>query len=562
MEESYRVMNMIKKGIPSWERFQEVTIKHTGGKSMKKLLTSFLGLTLVLSLAGCGESGSGSAGGSGANTGGDQTYIIGVSGEATTLNPDATADDYNYSIVQNIYSRLYKLGNDFVPKPDLAESYELSDDGLTYTFHLREGVKWTDGEPCTAEDVKYTYDTIIEEGYIFANVFENVASIEIPDDLTVVFNMSNPDPSFMGNVSWYGTFILPKHLYEGTDWLTNEYNENPVGTGPFKLDQWNKGTDIQIVPNEDYFGDQPLLDRVIYTVIPDDSTAYQAWLNGEIDETWNYVEAEYPELEAEGDKFQWVEQLWPSPWYIVFNVTDGQCADPAVRKAMAMGLDREEVSVKATSGIKPASEYFIPLLYEDAHNEEYKLPEYDPEGAIKVLEDAGYERDEDGYFLHLTFTSQAGIPEVEQVVKADYEKIGIDVTIDSLDYTIWDEKVSAFDYEFAWMGGFQGPDVVATGKRLITDGMINYSGYSNPAVDELYAQANAETDPAKQNELIKQVQVYLAEDIPNLNMVDYMDKMPYYSYIKGHPSFSEADGGSMEKAGFSEMTYVYLDRGE
>ncbi|MBR3312409.1 MAG: hypothetical protein IKG15_11385 [Solobacterium sp.] len=531
---------------------------------MKKLLMGALGLTLALALTACSGGNGGANGGESGGSAGEVkkggTYIIGVSGEATTLNPDATADDYNYAIVQNLYSRLYKLGNDFEAKPDLAESYELSEDGMKYTFHLRSGVVWTDGEPCTSADVKYTYDEIIKQNYAFASVFENVDTIETPDDLTVVFNMKNPDPSFMGNVSWYGTFILPKHIYEGTDWLTNPANENPVGTGPFKLDQWNKGTDIQIVPNENYFGDQPLLDRVIYTVKPDATTCYQSWLNGEIDESWYYTESEFADLEKDTEKYQWIEQLWPSPWYIVFNTEKGQCADPAVRRAIATGLNRQEVSEKGTSGIKPASEYFIPLLYKDAHNEEYKLPDYDPAKAMKILEEAGYKKDDKGYYLHITFTSQAGLPEVEQVIKANMEKIGIDLKIDSLDYTIWSEKVEPGDYEMAWMGGFQGPDVVATGKRLVTNGMINYSRYSNPEVDKLYEEANREPDPAKQNELIKKVQEYLAEDVPNLNMVDYMDKMPMYSYIKGHPSFSEKDGGSMEKAGFSEMTYVWLDK--
>ena len=532
---------------------------------MKKLFVSLLSLLMVLSLVACGggsNNGGGTSGGGSGEPVKGGTYIFATAEDAQTLNPDVIADDNNYAIVQNLYSRLLKLGNDFESKPDLAESYEASPDGMQYTFHLRKNAVWTDGEPCTSADVKYTYDTIIAEKYEFANVFDYVESIEAPDDYTIVFNMKEPDPSFIGNVAWYGTFILAKHVYEGTDWATNPANENPVTTGPFKLDQWNKGTDIQIVPNENYFGDQPYLDRVIYQVIPDSTTAYQAWLNGEVDESWYYSEVEYPDLEAEGDKYQWVESVWPSPWYMVFNVNEGQFADPAVRKAVAMGLNREDVSVKGTNGIKTAAQYFFPIVYKDALNENAKLPEYDPEGAMKVLEDAGYTKDADGFYLHVNFTSQAGLPEVEQVIKANLADIGIDVYVDSLDYSIWSEKMDSGDWEFAWMGGFQGPDVNATGKRLVTNGMINYSGYSNPEVDALYDQARQTTDPNKVNELMKQVQAILAEDIPNLNMVDFVQKMPMYSYIKGSPAIPEAQGGSLEKSGFSEMTYVWLDKGE
>ena len=173
--------------------------------------------------------------------------------------------------------------------------------------------------------------------------------------------MAEPDGSFISNLSWYGTFILPKHVLEGTDWMTNDdFSNNPVTCGPFKFDAWNKGTDVQIVRDDNYWGEHTAyLDRVIYTVISDGSTMYQAWLNGEIDEIGAFYipTTDLDGIVADTDKYYTVNQVWPSPWYIAFNIKEGPFADPLVREAIAYGVDREDVSIKATGGYKPANNH-------------------------------------------------------------------------------------------------------------------------------------------------------------------------------------------------------------
>ncbi len=542
---------------------------------MKRALKALLAGFTAVSLAACGGSASdtgtsssaGAVSSSSASTAVSEikqggTYIVGQSGEPATLNPDATSDDYNYAIAQNLFSRLYKLNNYYQAIPDLATSYEVSDDSLTWTFHLHEDAKWTDGEPVTSADVAYTYDTIIDNSYAHASVFSSVASIDTPDDYTVVFNMSTPDASFLGNLAWYGTFILPEHILEGQDWLSCDYNEAPtVTSGPFKFDQWNKGTDVQIVRNDDYYGDTPYLDRVIYTSIPDQNTGYQSWLNDEIDEYDNYPDSELDSLQTQTDLYRFVEQSWPSPYYLTFNVGSGPFANKLVRQAVAYAIDRDEVSTTATKGRMPAAQYYIPILYSDALNDDAKLPDYDPDKAEELLQEAGLTKDSDGYYINATFKIMSGgFDDVAQVVVADLEKVGIHLELDVLDYNIWVEQVmDNYDFEISMLGGFQGPDVLGCGRRWTTDGAVNIARYSNSDVDSLFADARSSSNTDQINEDMKKIQTYLAADVPNYPLVDYVQLIPVKKYIMGSPDVPEADGGSKEKAGFSELTYVWLN---
>jgi peptide/nickel transport system substrate-binding protein len=522
---------------------------------MKKLLVVLL--TILFVLTGCSNGGGG-------EKKEEQVYIVAQDGEPATLNPDAISDDFNYTIVQNIFPRLYKLNNAFNAIPDLATSYDVSDDALTYTFHLRDNAVWTDGEKVTSADAVYTFNEIIDKQYANANVFGFVESIEAPDDYTVVFHMSEPDGSFIANVSWYGTFILPKHVLEGTDWMTNdEFSNNPVSCGPFKFDVWNKGTDVQIVRDENYWGDAPLLDRVIFTVISDPSTMYQAWLNGEVDEiSASYIPAtDLDGIMADTDNYYTVTQTWPSPWYITFNLTEGPFADVKVREAVMYGVDREDVSVKATGGYKPANNHFIPDNFVDAVNDDAREADYDLEKAQQLLEEAGYTKDADGYYFECTFTVMGGFEDFCTVVADNMEKMGIKVKLDVQDYNIWYEN--CFDntnFEITALGGFQGPDVLGTTRRWTTDGSVNIPRYSRAEVDELAKKAIQASSDEERNGYIREIQKYLREDVPFVLCVNYVDYSPFKNYIKGNNYVSVADGGSMEKASFSEYTYYWLDK--
>ena len=204
---------------------------------MKKYLALVLAFAMLLSLAGCGGGDTNTTAAAGGNeatqaaggetqpagdnetAGGSEaasgdtvkggTFVIGAGGSPSMFNPDYRSDDNLYPIAQNIFNRLIKLTNYDTVIPDLAESYEFSEDGKTLTFHLHEGVKWHDGVDFSSEDVKWTYDTMMEEQWFKATVLESVESIECPDANTVVFNLTVPDVTIVSKLGWYGTIILP-----------------------------------------------------------------------------------------------------------------------------------------------------------------------------------------------------------------------------------------------------------------------------------------------------------------------------------------------------------------
>ncbi len=527
---------------------------------MKKLTAFALSCFMFLALTACGGNNGGNSGGNKtAKDGG--TYIIAQQGEPASMNPDTVSDDYLYPIAQNMFNRLVKLNNNYEVLPDLATSWESSDDALTHTFHLNEKAKWWDGEAVTSEDVKYTFDTIVEKNYANKSVFANVKEIEAKDDLTLIFHMSAPDASFLSNVAWYGTFIMPQHVLDGQDWQKSDFNQNPVGSGPFKLSKWNKGTDLRLVKNAEYWGDVAHLDEIVYTVIPDANTAYQAWLNNEVDEIPSALipTSEIASMQENGD-YNWVNQEWPSPYYMTFNLNEGPFKDVKVRKAIAMGVNRNEVSEKAFSGYKPANDYFITKIFTSSLNDNAKQPSYDPEGAMKLLEEAGYKKNKDGYYFETKLTIFEGFEDAANVLVADLEKIGVKCTLSVVDYNVWQENAwKNQEFELTMVAGFQGPDVLGAGRRWTTDGVINVNFYSNEKVDTLYKEALAAATQEEVDAKMKDIQAILAEDLPLILLVNYTDVCAYKSNVQGHPMYTDEQGGSRAKAGFNEMTYVWLD---
>ncbi|MDR0356774.1 MAG: ABC transporter substrate-binding protein, partial [Clostridiales Family XIII bacterium] len=316
---------------------------------MKKKISILISIFLVLSLmAACGNGGdSGDEGNAG---GGEQTLVVHHWGDPLTFNPDTTGDDYNYVPAQNIFNRMVKLNFDAQIVPDLAQSWDVSEDGKTITFHLVEGAVWHDGEPFTSADVEYTFETLAQDESLVAHgFFTEITDVECPDDNTAVFKLSTPNTALIGYMGWYGSFVMPKHLFDnGQPWADNPASLEPIGTGPFMFEKFEAGSAIELVKNPDYWGGEPGVDRLVFKIIPDESTAAQALKTGEIDFMEITPYNEVPSLESEG--FQSTLQTFPSPMYLVFNFRDGYETPLAVRQALALCVDREDINNKVFGG--------------------------------------------------------------------------------------------------------------------------------------------------------------------------------------------------------------------
>lgn len=481
------------------------------------------------------------------------TLITSISADPTSFNPDWKADDNLWPIAQNIYNRLIKLNNNDEMIPDLAKDYEFSEDGLTLTFNLHEGVKWHDGEDFSADDVVWTYTTMMEEAWFKSDVLQGVESIEAPDDKTVVFNLEYPNVAIISKLGWYGTFILPKHLYEGTDLDTNPANQNPVGTGPFKFESFESGVAVTLVRNEDFFGPTAKLEKVIFSIIPDQNTAYQSFINGEIDYLGTGVPTANIDDLDDNEDYRLYPELWQNRSYLTFNFEDERFQDVRVRQAIAMAMDQEGMQERAGGGGSLPAKTMISPLQTEFVDESITMPERDLEGAKALLEEAGYEADANGVYMNLTLDTFSSFEDLAAVVQANLREAGIEVTLNVMEYAAWSDKVKdAMNFELTMLAGYQGPDVSGVNARVRTDGSSNIGKYSNPELDALLDQGIQVSDVEERREIYVQVQQIMKDDMPIVLLIDNGGKFPIPNYLQDTPH------ERLEDAASSEFTYTYF----
>lgn len=492
---------------------------------MRKKLSMCLAAVLSLSLllAGCGQE-KDKPGVPESKGGG--TFIIRSVGDPMSFNPDINSDDNGYPMFQNMFLRLCALDSSKQNLvPEAAKEWSYNDSATAVTFKLRNDLKWTDGKPVNSKDVKYTFDTIkANPSYYFSSNMQNVSSIEAPDDDTVIFNLAQPDASFVKLLGWYATFIMPEHIYNnGGDWADNAANKDPVTCGPFMFKEYKQGESVTLVKNPD-FPEPAKLDKLIFSIIPDETTALQALKNGEIDFYENFPAASVKEMEKDKN-FRVIENQYPSPIRMVFNLADKKVADPAVRRAIATAINREEISKKVFDQIQAPEYSMYPSMIKWAANTKDTAPKFNIEEAGKILEGGGYQKDTDGFYikgLTLDVFEGGGYPDTAKLIKATLEKAGIGIDIQVSEYNAWNQKVGVDNnFTMELQGGFMGPDPAALQTRIGTGMTFNWGKYSNPKVDQLLKQGVSVSDESERAPYYKEAQKILAEDLPYVNIVSF-----------------------------------------
>ncbi|WP_043445876.1 ABC transporter substrate-binding protein [Halotalea alkalilenta] len=423
----------------------------------------------------------------------------------------------------NIYEGLLRYDAQLQPMPQLASAWEISDDGLTYTFHLREGVQWHDGEPFSADDVVFSTDVFMRETNPRSRaILDHVASIEAPDANTVVFTLKQPFPAFIQAFEVGTLPMVPRHVYADTDFYDNPANNTPIGTGPFKFARWDRGSVIELVKNEDYYeAGKPYLDRIYWHVIPDAASRAAAFENGTLQvmpagsvENFDLARLEALDgscmTEAGNEYFNPFAMLW-------LNNREGPTADKRFRQAVMYALDREFVRNVLWNGLGkvPNGPFSSTLAAHDADLEQY---DYDPDKARELLEEMGY----DGAPVRLlplpygeTWTRWA------EAVRQNLEDVGIRVTTESTDVAGWNQKISDWSYDIAFTYLFQyGDPSLGIARTYVSSNIAkgspwnNVEGYANPEVDALFARAAVENDEAARLADFAEVQRILREDVP------------------------------------------------
>lgn len=426
-------------------------------------------------------------------------------------------------VAGNIYESLLRYDEKLNPMPSLAKSWEVSEDGLTYTFHLQEDVTWHDGEPFSSADVVFSVDKFLRETHprLRASLV-HVKSIEAPDENTVVFTLKEPFGPFLG-IFEAGTMpIVPKHIYEGTDYAQNPANNHPIGTGPFKFVEWVKGSYILLAKYEDYWDEgKPYLDEIYWHIIPDAASRAIAYENGVVDilpggSVENFDIKRLANLDNSCMTQKGWEYFAPHS-FLWLNTREGPTADKRFRQAIMYAMNRKFVRDALWAGLGKVATGPVSSSTR-FYSDDVTIYKYDPEKAKALLEEMGY----DGTPVRLL-----PLPYGEtwqrwaEVIKQNLEAVGIPTELVATDVAGWNQKVSQWDFDMAFTYLYQyGDPALGVARSYISTNIAkgspwnNVSGYVNKKVDQLFAEAATAVDPKKRAELYAEVQRILVEDVP------------------------------------------------
>lgn len=521
----------------------------------KRILAGILSLSLVLSLGACGNNTPTENNGSTSKS--QSTNTAETTKEKGTLVVSCSNAPIHYNGVANnmagsfpavnIFSSLLETTISGQIIPDLAKEYTISEDGLTYTFNLHDNVKWHDGEKFTSADVKFTFETIVNEKGVNVGKYKNIKEILTPDDNTVVFKLENIDAALVSYLPQ--TDILPKHIYEGTDWLENPANKKPIGTGAFKFVSEEKDVSITLEANKEYFKGEPGVDRIIYKIIPDENTAVQAYLNGEVD-ILGLPSAISPSavpslVNAPNTKVQ--TMISADRQYLVTNLAKEPWNDVKVRQAVSLCLDRPQYVEKAHKGYAEPAEGFYTPAVSWAYTDEYKMPDQDIEKAKALLDEAGLKADANGVRIkdvEIMIFEFAVFSDIATILQQNLKAIGIEAKITTLEYAAWNDKMTEGKFDIGIIGGYHGPDPDSMRIRVGEGGTLNYSKYNNPKLEELLDKGAQESNIEKRAVIYKEMQKLLSEELPVMPLTEWCYIIVTRDDISGHPIENQDSIGS------------------
>lgn len=442
------------------------------------------------------------------------TLIVAKTTEAPSLDPHKQNALSRQRVTQNIYSYLVQADKDMRIQPDLAERWDISPDGKTYTFHLRKGVKFHSGRELTSEDVKYSLDRILDPANATqgAALLTSIASVEPVDPYTVRIQLKNPDAALLSSLAsaWGG--IVDK---EATEKAGGNLDKTAAGSGPFMLEEWIPNQTLKLKRNPNYYiPDQPYLDGITFQVIPEESAIIAQLRSGNVhlallEDNKNYqLVKDEPNLTV---------MRSPRLGYDYVNINNQR--EPwnklEVRQALSYAVDRREVLQVAAAGLGTLIAPIPPALKDFALDPE-SLPEYKPDldKARQLLAQAGLP----GGFkseLQLIPTFPTMVTGA-QVIADQAKKVGIELELKQVEYGIWIKGFNAHEFDLTMniTGGNADPDSLLY-NRISSKG-VNQNNWKDDEVDELLEQGKRETDLAKRKEIYTKVQRLLVQKVPQL----------------------------------------------
>lgn len=442
-----------------------------------------------------------------------------------------------YVVASKIFDGLVSYDKDFNMLPRLATSWEMSDDGLTITFHLREGVVWHDGEPFTSADVQFTFMEILKKYHPRGKAtYANLVEVQTPDDLTAILKLSTPTPYMMRALSGMESPMIPKHIWGEGDPMTNPANNAPIGTGPFKFEEFVRGSHIILSRHDDYWDDgKPYLDQLIVRFISDSASRAAALESGEVQYGAQYVVPlsdvarldENPSLVVSTDGWDYNTSVN----YLDFNTRRPLMGDVNVRHAVAHAIDKEFLVEHVWHGFGTAAKGGpVTIKQGDFYTEEVPQYPFDLEKAAAILDEAGYPVGDDGtrFSLDITFSPSGDTyRQTAEILKQNLSKINVEANLVALDGPSFVRRVwTDNDFDINILGLSNIADPVIGIQRLYWTKSIqkgaaysNGSGYSNPEMDRLLEAGMVENDFETRKQIYRDMQKLAMTDLSTIPLV-------------------------------------------
>lgn len=487
--------------------------------------------------------------------------VFGLPWQPVILNPIVETDGVSYLVNLWIYDSLIRVSPDLQPVPELAESWSVSNDGLTYTLRLKKGVSWHDGQPFTARDVEFTVYSILNpktktsrrdafsalvgyDGLTNPSATKTPADlprrpIEVVDPHTVRFHLSRPYAPFLIESLHLG--IMPRHLLEGKDLATDAFNNHPIGTGPFKFVSWRRGDRLTFEANPQYHGGRPHVDRVILRIIPEETVLLQELKSGGIDFMERVPREAVAELQANpAFRVEFADNIgWSN---FAFNLKDPVASDLRVRQAFAHAVNMPPFIKEVLLGYaKPATGMYPPGTW--MYEPNVRTYAFDPERAKSLLEEAGWRvgpdgmRVKEGQKLNLRVSTFKGHQIGERllvVAQQQLKAVGVAVQIELLELATWLKSMNEGTYQitmFNWDGSID-PDRSAN-FAYHTKGGRNRAKYSSKSADQAVEAGRAAVGLAARKAAYSQFQKIAAEDLPYWPVYHFQHIYAYRGALKG-----------------------------
>lgn len=462
------------------------------------------------------------------------TLVMIIESSPNNLDPRVGIDAQSERIDGLLFDNLVVRNQHLSVSPGLAQSWEVRNP-TTYVFHLRAKVKFCDGRPLTSRDVKWSYDSLIA-GKVHsakAATYRPVASIEAPDDATVIFRLKQPWAALLWNVSAPGMGIVP--YGSGA-----EMAQQPVGSGPFQFVSGELDKEVVIERNPNYWGEPAKLDRVRFAVVPDTTTRALELRKGSADLAINEFDF-YPEIVSALQREAGLKVLHGPGTrlgYMAFNLRDPILQNLRVRQAIAYAIHRQPLIHYLLRDLaRPAASVLPPESW--ASDSQVATYSYDPETARRLLDAAGYPA-VNGIRFHLTMktSTEESSRAMAAVFQQQLREVGIALDIRSYEFATFFSDVTHGEfqiYSLRWVGGNEDPDIFEyafDSARIIPNG-ANRQYYSNPRIDQLIASAQTEVDQSSRKRDYDEIQQILAEDLPYIDLW-YFDNEVVYSRRVGN----------------------------